>query len=110
MKNLNRRQFLRTSSGVAAGLVAAPFIMKSCVFPSKQITIGMIGTGSHCIDWNLPPYLAMENVRVLAVCDVDKERMMNTKKVVDEKYQNTDCATYGDFRDLLARKDIDVVH
>jgi len=109
MKKLNRRKFLRTSSGVAAGLVAAPFILKSCVFPSKQITIGMIGTGGHCMDWNLPPYLAVEDVRVVAVCDVDRERMKTAKKTVDEKYQNTDCATYGDFRDLLARKDIDVV-
>jgi predicted dehydrogenase len=110
MQKLNRRKFLRTGSGVAAGLVAAPFIMKSCIFPSKQITIGMIGTGSHCMDWNLPPYLAMEDVRVVAVCDVDRERMMIAKKAIDEKYQNSDCTTYGDFRELLARKDIDTVH
>jgi hypothetical protein len=50
MEKLNRRKFIRTGSGVAAGLVAAPFIMKSCIFPSKQI-----GTGGHCMGWNLTP-------------------------------------------------------
>lgn len=110
MKNFNRRQFIRTGSGVALGMVAVPNILNSCVAPSRQITIGMIGTGGHCMDWNLPPYLGMEDVHVVAVCDVDRERMLNAKKIVDEKYQNSDCATYGDFRDLLARPDIDVVH
>ena len=61
------------------------------------------------MDWNLPPFLAMKDVRVLAICDVDRQRMLEAKKVVDEKYQNTDCATYGDFRDVLARNDIDAV-
>jgi len=59
--------------------------------------------------WNLPPFLAMEDVRILAVCDVDKNRMMEAKKVVDETYQNKDCSTYNDFRELLTRKDIDAV-
>ena len=69
----------------------------------------MIGTGGHGTSWNLPPFLEMEDVRVLAVCDVDRKRMLGAKKVIDEKYQNADCATYDDFRDLLAREDIDGV-
>jgi predicted dehydrogenase len=54
-------------------------------------------------------FFRMEDVRVVAVCDVDRKRMLDAKKVVDEKYQNTDCATFDDFRDLLVRKDIDAV-
>lgn len=108
MKRTSRRNFLKSASGVSAGIISAPFIFNSCT-PSKQVTIGMIGTGNHGTSWNLPPFLAMEDVRVLAVCDVDSQRMMTAKKIVDEKYQNKDCATYGDFRDLLARKDIDAV-
>jgi predicted dehydrogenase len=108
MKKTNRRQFIKTASGISVGIVSAPLIFQSCS-PSKQITIGMIGTGGHCMDWNLPPFLAMEDVRVLAVCDVDRQRMQDAKKVVDEKYQNTDCVTYGDFRDMLTRDDIDAV-
>jgi predicted dehydrogenase len=69
----------------------------------------MIGTGGHGTGWNLPPFLGMGDVRVVAVCDVDRQRMLDAKKIVDDKYQNTDCATYDDFRDLIARKDIDAV-
>jgi predicted dehydrogenase len=108
MKRTNRRSFIKSAFGVSAGIITAPLILKSCS-PSKQITIGMIGTGSHGTGWNLPPFLAMEDVRVLAVCDVDRERMFEAKKIVDEKYQNADCATHGDFRELLERKDIDCV-
>lgn len=108
MKNTNRRRFIKSASGISAGIIAAPFILKSCT-PSKQITIGMIGTGSHGMGWNLPPFLAMDDVRVLAVCDVDRKRMLEAKKAVDEKYNSTDCATYSDFRELLNRKDIDAV-
>jgi predicted dehydrogenase len=108
MKKLSRRSFIKSTSGATAGILAAPLIINSCM-PSKQVTIGMIGTGGHCMGWNLPPFLEMEDVRVVAVCDVDKNRMLDVKKVIDEKYQNTDCATSDDFRDLLERKDIDAV-
>jgi predicted dehydrogenase len=108
MKNQNRRSFVKTTSGAAAGIFAAPFLLNSCQ-PSKQVTIGMIGTGGHGTSWNLPPFLAMEDVRVVAVCDVDRIRMLEAKKIIDEKYQNKDCATFDDFRDLLARRDIDAV-
>lgn len=108
MKTQTRRSFAKHAGLIAAGAVSVPFILKSCM-PSRQITMGMIGTGGHCMDWNLPPFLAMEDVRVLAVCDVDKNRMAQAKKVVDEHYQNSDCSANDDFRDLLARKDIDAV-
>jgi predicted dehydrogenase len=108
MKGTSRRTFIKTASGISSAMIAAPFLLKSCA-PSDQITIGMIGNGSHGMGWNLPPFLEMEDARVLAVCDVDKSRMVEAKKVVDDHYQNKDCATYDDFRDLLARKDIDAV-
>ena len=108
MKKTKRRSFIRTTIGISAGIAVTPFFLNSCM-PSKQITIGMIGTGGHGTGWNLPPFLGMGDVRVVAVCDVDRQRMLDAKKIVDDKYQNTDCATYDDFRDLIARKDIDAV-
>jgi predicted dehydrogenase len=108
MKNHSRRSFVKSVSGAATGIFVAPLLFNSCQ-PSKQITVGMIGTGGHGTSWNLPPFLAMEDVRVVAVCDVDRNRMKEAKKVIDEKYQNKDCATFDDFRDLLERKDIDAV-
>ncbi len=108
MKTTNRRKFIKSGSGLTAGILAAPFFLKSCE-PSKQIAIGMIGTGNHGMSWNLPPFLEMEDVRVLAVCDVDRQRMLEAKKAVNEKYGDSDCAGYNDFRDLLTRQDIDAV-
>lgn len=110
MNNSNRRRFLKTATGAAAGIISAPYMLSSCTnAPSKQITLGMIGVGGHGVEWNMKAFLEMPDVRILAVCDVDAERKDTAKKIVDEKYQNQDCATYGDFRDVLARKDIDAV-
>ncbi len=50
-----------------------------------------------------------EGSQVLAVCDVFKQRREQAKGIVDENYGNNDCKVYNDFRDLLARKDIDAV-
>jgi len=48
-------------------------------------------------------------VQTLAVCDPEQSHAERAKKHVDEKYKNTDCATYADYRQLCERKDIDAV-
>ena len=109
MKQISRRHFLRA----AATSVTLPYFIPSRVFgssaPSKQITIGFIGTGEHGTGWNLKYYLELANARVLMVCDVDGQRMRKAKSLVDAKYGNNDCAMSKDFRDVLARPDIDAV-
>ena len=77
--------------------------------PSNQITIGFIGTGDHGVNWNLDRYLKLPAARVVMVCDVDGYRMRRAKAMVDAAYDNQDCAMSKDFRDVLARKDIDAV-
>jgi predicted dehydrogenase len=47
--------------------------------------------------------------RMLAVCDVDAKRLNQARDIVNAQYGNQDCATYGNFRELLAREDIDAV-
>lgn len=113
---LRRRSFLRRSAGAAATVLATPYIICSAVrgresraAPSEQITVGFIGTGSHGIHRNLRMYLQQPDARILAVCDVDKKRMADAKRRVDEAYGNSDCATSQDFRDILSRDDIDAV-
>jgi len=95
---------------LAAG---APMLMPSNVLgadaPSKKITVGFIGTGDHGTQWNLRRYLKQEDARVLAVCDVDSERMQFARDLVNEQYKNRDCAMTKDFREVLDRKDIDAV-
>ena len=66
--------------------------------------------GSH-----LRNMLQRDDVQVLAVCDVDTTRREHAKKLVDAAYTkkggtpSTACAAYNDFREVLARKDIDFV-
>lgn len=114
--SLYRRQFLQHSAATALTAVAAPYVVPGHVLgkdgqvpPSEKITVGMIGTGSHGIHWNLRAYLNQPDAKVLAVCDVDSNRMAEAQKKVNEKYGNNDCAALKDFRDILARSDIDAV-
>lgn len=110
---LSRRSFLqRTSLGVAA----APLIVRASVLglqgavsPGNRITVGFIGTGDHGIGWNLPPYLRHTSAQVVAVCDIDGKRLLRAKETVNDRYQNEDCFATKDFREILARSDIDAV-
>lgn len=64
---------------------------------------------------HLGNFLGRESVQIVAVCDVDTNRRENAKKKVEEAYgkkagaEYKGCAAYNDFRELLARKDIDAV-
>jgi predicted dehydrogenase len=79
------------------------------VAPSERVTVGCIGVGSHGTGMNLRSYLAQADARVVAVCDVDAHRLENARKMVDAKYGGADCAVYGDWREVIARDDIDAV-
>lgn len=111
----SRRRFLQRASVLAA----APLILPGRVWaqataPSKRLTLGCIGMGKQ-MKGHLGAFLGRDDVEVLAVCDVDTTRREAAKKRVDDAYTKksgqtrTDCAAYNDFRELLARKDIDAV-
>ena len=65
--------------------------------------MGGMGTG------DMRGFLNKKETQVVAVCDVDKSQRDKAKTSVDEKYGNTDCETYLDFRDVIARNDIDAL-
>ncbi len=106
---ITRRQVLKTA-GVTLGF---PAIVPSSVFgknaPSNRINIGMIGMGRQAIYVNTDPFLSSEDCQVVAVCDVDKWRLDSAKKKVDEFYKNSDCKAYTDWREVIARDDIDAI-
>ena len=105
-----RRTFLQHIG--ALGVV--PFIIPSSVFgavsPNEKIQIGIIGTGgrgrTHIID--LCQHYRDE-ARVVAVCDVDANRLARAKKMVDDMYQEEACAAFADFRELIACENVDAV-
>ncbi len=108
---LSRRAFLRNTSLVSA-VAAFPSFLPSRVLgqtaPSKKITVGFIGTG-NIAQGHLDTLLGFDDVRILAVCDVDKTHRDLAAAKVNAAYGNRDCTAYNDFRELTARADIDAV-
>lgn len=110
---LDRRQFLKRGAGVALASAAFPTIIPSsalgadgAVAPSNRITVACIGTGPQGTGV-MGGFLAQKNAQVVAVCDVKQEQREQAAGIVNQKYQNKDCRTYVDFREVLGRKDID---
>lgn len=119
--HLTRRRFLRTSAGTLAGAaLLSPTIVPSSVFgahaPSHRVTVGMIGMGRQAYYSNVKSFLGFSDAQVVAVCDVDAWRRENGRKAVEDHYAKGNpsgtyqgCVAYHDFRELLARPDIDAV-
>jgi len=108
----SRREFLKA----AGAAVAAPYVITSTALgnattppASDRIVMGGIGIGNMG-SGDQGAFLARPDVQYVAVCDVRKQWRDNGKGRVDGKYGNGDCAAYIDFRELLARDDIDAVH
>ncbi len=113
---VTRRGFVK---GAAAAAVAAPMVLPSSVFgneekeaPSERITLGFIGMGKMNRG-HLGRFLGYGDVQVLAVCEVDTTRREHAKKMVEDKYAGDGsykgCDAYIDYRELIARNDIDAV-
>ncbi len=127
---ISRRNFLKTAGTAAAALAAPMFIPASALggdgmtAPSERIAMGFIGLGGqgsgHLLGggWTYVPggYVARKDVQVLAVCDVVRQRRENAQQHCNQFYAQKFNQTtydgvkaYNDFRDVLARPDIDAV-
>lgn len=104
-----------TRRSVLFGMAAAaiPLVLPSRLLgqdaPSKKIHVAMIGTGRQAYHTNLPTLLGMPDVRVVAVCDVDRHRAEAAKAKVDKHYGSTDCRLFTDYREAIAMADLDAV-
>ena len=118
LSQMPRRAFLKAAAATSAAAVA-PMIFPSSVVganpPSERITVGMIGYGRQAHHVNVKQLLKSPNARVVAVCDVDSWRAELGKRVIEKHYSEaagttcSGCDVYEDFRELLARDDIDAV-
>jgi myo-inositol 2-dehydrogenase / D-chiro-inositol 1-dehydrogenase len=113
--SFSRRSFLQCSA-VAAGAVAMPLIVPSRVLgadaPTNRIRVGQIGCGRIATVHDIPGVLNSGLADYVACCDVDSKRLAAAKTLLQSKATNPappPIATYGDYRELLARKDIDAL-
>lgn len=130
MQNPSRRTFLKTSAAALGAAMGAPYIVPASVLgakaPSNRITVGFIGNGNQST-LDLPAFLENDDVQVVAVCDVntashgyktpdqflgrkpaqDKVNAFYAAKQASGQYKG--CDAYRDFREVLARADIDAV-
>ena len=118
-RSISRRRFLRQAVGAAVGAASLPAIVPSSVFgmlaPSERITLGFIGVGKQGT-YLLRAFLNEPGTQVLAVCDVDALKLKRARELTDQYYSEQSaaggakaCKPYRDFRQLLARDDIDAV-
>ncbi len=116
-QRITRRDLLKRSAAATAPL----FIPASVLGrggqkpPSERITVGIIGVGFQARG-HLNLLIRHPDTKVLAVCDVDTNRRENAKHIAEEWYSADTsigtykgCAAYRDFRELIARPDIDAV-
>jgi predicted dehydrogenase len=119
-EQLTRRKFLKNALGFAAGAIILPAIIPSSAWsrsnlPGNRITLGFIGVGKQGY-YLLRGFLNTPGTQVLAVCDVDQLKLNRAKETTERFYaqNNSDgtyagCAAYRDYREVLARQDIDAV-
>lgn len=113
--NTNRREFLKRSAGITSTVLAVPAVVPGSALgkdettaPSERITHGSIGVGSMGRG-DMKGLMQADGLQILAVCDTFQDRREKAKGMADKQNGNNDCRMYGDFRDVLARDDIDTV-
>ena len=107
-----RREFLQT----AGAACASPYVIPSAATnlrlvpgagdrpaASARITTALIGSGDR------GQQIIAGGDQVVAVCDVDAKHREAAKAKIDAMSGNRDCAAYNDFREVLARDDVDAV-
>ncbi|RUL85300.1 Gfo/Idh/MocA family oxidoreductase [Tautonia sociabilis] len=111
-----RRDWLRGSMAAAGGAMAMPWIVPASALgrqpgrkaASERITMGVIGFGPRCT-YVMKAMLPLDDMQCVTVCDVQRSRRENGKKLVDEHYGNADCTVTRDFHELLDRPDLDAL-
>lgn len=118
---MSRRSFLRQGLAAASAVALPTFVPASArgangsVPPNARVNVALIGKGlmgsGHLRRLAYDPAF-----QVVAVCDADKSRRENGREVAEAIYASTTpagthrgCTAYNDYREVLARADIDAV-
>ncbi|MBC8470699.1 MAG: Gfo/Idh/MocA family oxidoreductase [Planctomycetes bacterium] len=108
---ISRRAFVKSAS---IG-IASPYIISASALgregrpaASNRLTLGLIGLGSMGMR-HVKGFLQENDCEITAVCDVDAGRLNAAAREVNKHYDSEDCARYNDFRELIARDEIDTL-
>src|ERR1035438_4394306 len=108
---VTRRDFM-VKTGAALVL---PLILPGSIYgqsrrvrPSNRINLGVVGWGMQG-PGDTKAFLAEDDCRVIAACDLDKAHLRSAVDTINEHYQNKDCVAYHDYREMMARDDLDAV-
>jgi len=105
---MNRRDFLKTGSTAFAAVAAARYVPTTFA-ADKVRRVGLIGTGWYG-KGSLFRRLQVAPVEVVSLCDVDKRMLGEAADMVAERQKSKKKPrTYGDFREMLKEKDLDIV-
>jgi len=107
----SRRGFLKRGASIGLPLLvpASALGRGADPPPNDRILMGAVGVGNRCGEM-LPQFLQRSDVRIAALCEVRKNVLLQRARQVDGHYGTKGVATYADFRELLARDDIDAVY
>ncbi|MBI2425612.1 MAG: Gfo/Idh/MocA family oxidoreductase [Candidatus Hydrogenedentes bacterium] len=120
-RGMSRRRFLGTAAQTTAAALSFPYIIPASalgldghVAPSNRVTLASIGTGGQGT-YDTRALLNLDEVQYIGVCDVDRKHCAAAKQMIDEHYTQKSGKPYQsteqfyDFREVLARGDIDAV-
>jgi len=113
----NRREFVKQAAVASSAAAVAPYAITStalgaggAVPASDRIAMGFIGVGGHGIGRNLRMFLGQADAQPVALCDIDRRQVQSALNVVRQKYGAAfTCRTTRDWREVIARDDIDAV-
>jgi len=122
-RTTTRRSFLKQTAAAAAAAWAGPTVVPSSVLgadgkvaPSNRVTVGIIALGRQSLARNVPVFLRWPDSQIVALCDPDRWRLELPHAQAVKRYGDTEevkalktCPRYTDFREVIARDDVDAV-
>jgi len=107
----NRRTFLKSVTLTSSLFTIVPSTalgLENKISANNHIQVGSVGVGSRGTSV-MKGFLRNKHCQVVAICDVKKNVLKEKKDFVNRYYESSTCESYSDFRNLMAREDIDAV-
>ena len=114
MKSISRRGLLKSGIGAAA-IGAAPLFIPARVWgANRRIRVGQIGCGRIAQAHDMPGVIKSGLADFVALCEVDSRRAADGVVIIEKAYadrgvKGPKIAVYNNYRELIARRDIDAV-